>query len=192
MTQITRQRATRHLLLCSGLYVALMLNAAGTRAATAPDAFQLSSPGLADGAALDSSHASSAQACGGKNVSPALQWRNVPSGTKSFAVTLFDPDGAKGLGVVHWVLYGIPAATTSLDEGVQPAGSVNGTNRAGKPGYYGPCPPVGEIPHHYLAQVYALDLAPDALPADLTRDALLAAMKDHVLATTSIVLRYGR
>jgi Raf kinase inhibitor-like YbhB/YbcL family protein len=192
MTRTTRQRVTRRLLLCGGLYAVLMLNAAGTRAATAADAFQLASPDFADGATLDSSHAASAQTCGGKNVSPALQWRNVPAGTKSFAVTIFDPDGAKGLGVVHWVLYGIPAATTSLGAGGQPAGSVGGTNRTGKSGYYGPCPPVGEIPHHYVAQVYALDLAPDALRADLTRDALLAAMKDHVLAATSIVLRYGR
>ena len=86
-----------------------------------------------------------------------------------------------------------PHTTTGLVEGgATPPGSVGGTNRTGGPGYYGPCPPVGDVPHHYVAQVYALDLPPDALPAGLTRDALLAAIKDHVLAATSTVLRYGR
>lgn len=159
----------------------------------AVEAFAISSPGMADGGTLDSSHAASANQCGGGNVSPALQWRNVPAGTKSFAVTIFDPDGAKGLGIVHWVQYGIAPSTTALTAGGAMApGSVAGTNRTGGPGYYGPCPPVGEVPHHYLAQIYALDLPPDALPAGLTRDALLAAMKGHVLASTSTVLRYGR
>ena len=161
--------------------------------AGALEAFAVSSPGLADGGTLDSSHAASANHCGGGNVSPALQWRNSPAGTKSYAVTIFDPDGAKGLGIVHWVLYGISPTTTALAAGeALPAGSVAGTNRTGATGYYGPCPPVGDVPHHYVAQVFALDLPPDALPAGLTRDALLAAIKDHVIAATSTVLRYGR
>lgn len=164
-----------------------------TVTAYAAGAFAVSSPGLADGGTLEASHAASANNCGGGNVSPALQWRNVPAGTKSFAVTIFDPDGAKGLGIVHWVLYGIAPTTTELAAGgATPPGSVGGTNRTGGPGYYGPCPPVGEVPHHYVAQVYALDLPPDALPAGLTRDALHAAIKDHVIAATSTVLRYGR
>ncbi|MGF6776715.1 YbhB/YbcL family Raf kinase inhibitor-like protein [Paraburkholderia sp. GAS334] len=189
MIQSKSSSIVRRLLPASMLCAALALNTAGARAA---DAFELSSPGMMDGSTLDSSHATDAQNCGGKNVSPALQWRNAPAGTKSFAVGLFDADGAKGQGVVHWLMYGIPASITSLGEGTPPAVSVGGTNRTGHTGYYGPCPPVGEIPHHYLAQVWALDLPPDALPAALTRDALLAAMKDHVLAATSIVLRYGR
>jgi Raf kinase inhibitor-like YbhB/YbcL family protein len=159
----------------------------------AAEAFAVASPGLADGGALDSSHAASANNCGGGNVSPALQWRNAPAGTKSFAVTIFDPDGAKGLGIVHWVLYGIAPSTTGLAAGAaMPPGSVAGTNRTGATGYYGPCPPIGDVPHHYVVQVFALDLPPDALPAGLTRDALLAAIKDHVIAATSTVLRYGR
>ncbi|MDR6391727.1 YbhB/YbcL family Raf kinase inhibitor-like protein [Paraburkholderia phenoliruptrix] len=169
-------------------FAAVQLNAYAADAA-----FTLTSPGLADGGTLDSSHAASANNCGGGNVSPALQWRNAPAGTKSYAVTIFDPDGAKGLGIVHWVLYGIAPSVTALGAGAAaPPGSIGGTNRTGGPGYFGPCPPVGEMPHHYIAQVYALDLVPDALPAGLTRDALLAAIKDHVIAATSTVLRYGR
>ena len=169
------------------------LLALGFAQAHAAEAFTLTSPGLSDGGTLDSTHAASANNCGGGNVSPALLWRNVPAGTRIFAVTMFDPDGAKGLGIVHWVLYGIGPSVTAMEAGAAPpAGSVAGTNRTGGPGYYGPCPPVGDVPHHYLAQVYALDLAPNALPAGLTRDALLAAVKDHVVASASTVLRYGR
>ncbi|MBW0451197.1 YbhB/YbcL family Raf kinase inhibitor-like protein [bacterium M00.F.Ca.ET.228.01.1.1] len=175
-------------LACVGALLAL-----GVTQAHAAEAFTLTSPGLSDGGTLESTHAASTNNCGGGNVSPALQWRNVPAGTRSFAVTMFDPDGAKGLGIVHWVLYGIAPSVTAMEAGAAPpAGSVAGTNRTGGPGYYGPCPPVGDVPHHYLAQVYALDLAPNALPAGLTRDALLAAMKDHVVAAASTVLRYGR
>lgn len=177
-------------LLAVGVCAAFAFATAHARAA---EAFAISSPGLADGGTLDSRHAASANNCGGGNVSPALQWRNAPAGTKSYAVTIFDPDGAKGLGIVHWVLYGVAASTTGLGAGAgSPPGSVAGTNRTGGPGYYGPCPPVGDVPHHYVAQVYALDLPPDALPAGLTRDALLAAIKDHVIAASSTVLRYGR
>ncbi|WP_094777853.1 YbhB/YbcL family Raf kinase inhibitor-like protein [Paraburkholderia ribeironis] len=180
-------------LLSVGVCGVLAVATAQLEAADAAEAFAVASPGLADGGTLPSTHAASANQCGGGNVSPALQWHNTPSGTKSFAVTLFDPDGAKGLGVVHWIVYGIAPSTTGLAAGAAaPPGSVAGTNRTGGPGYFGPCPPVGDVPHHYMAQVYALDLPPDALPAGLTRDALHAAIKDHVLATSSTVLRYGR
>ena len=69
---------------------------------------------------------------------------------------------------------------------------VGGSNSKGLATYSGPCPPVGENPHHYVIQIYALDLAADALPAGLTRDDLLAKIKGHILANTSVVRRYGR
>jgi hypothetical protein len=162
-------------------------------AAYAADAFELSSPGVPDGGTLASIHAGNRNSCGGQNVSPALQWRHAPVGTRSFAITIVDPDGAKGLGVVHWIMYGIPPSTTSLAAGGEPpSGAYLGPNVSGQAAYLGPCPPVGEIPHHYLVQIYALDLAPDALAAGLTRDALHAAIKNHVLANTSTVVRFGR
>jgi Raf kinase inhibitor-like YbhB/YbcL family protein len=166
--------------------------------ALADERFTLSSPGLSDNSTLDSRHAASAtdptgKACGGKNVSLALDWRGVPSATQSFAVTIYDPDGGKGLGIVHWIVYRIPASASSLGEGAPPpAGSIGGINRTGKTGYYGPCPPVGETPHHYVIQAYALDVPGDSLPDSLNRDGLLAAMRGHVLAASSLVVRYGR
>ncbi len=180
--------AVRHALAAS-LCVLLLRGVA----AYAADAFELTSPGLPDGGMLPMSHAGSQNNCGGRNVSPALQWRNAPAGTRSFAITIFDPDGAKGLGVVHWVMYGIPSSMTSLAAGGEPpAGARMGPNVSGEAAYHGPCPPAGEIAHHYVVQIYALDLAPDALAAGLTRDALHAAIKGHVLANTSTVMRFGR
>jgi Raf kinase inhibitor-like YbhB/YbcL family protein len=170
-----------------------MALSSGFTHAVAAEAFEVTSPGTPDGGTIDSSHAASVSNCGGGNQSPAVQWRNTPPGTRSFAVTLFDPDGAKGIGVIHWVLYGIPASMDVMPHGASaPAGSVSGINRTGQPGYYGPCPPVGDVPHHYVLQVYALDLAPDALPPNLNHDAFLAAVTNHVLAASSTVLRYGR
>ncbi len=130
MTRSERPDFLRRMLCSSTLCAAITLPATAAWA----DAFELSSPGLMDGATLDSNHAADAQNCGGKNVSPALQRRNAPAGTKSFAVGIFDPDGAKGLGVVHWLMYGMPASTTSLAEGTPPAVSVGGTNRTGTRG----------------------------------------------------------
>lgn len=168
--------------------------------AQADPAFTLTAKGLHDNSTLAREHAASAKdaggrMCGGDNVSPELQFSHAPAGTKSYAVTIYDPDGALGLGIVHWVLYGIPAATASLPRGIGaqgPAGSTPGTNRTGGTGYYGPCPPVGDKPHHYIFQAYALDLEPGALKPALTRDALIEAMRGHVLAASSVMLRYAR
>jgi hypothetical protein len=174
--------------------VALCLSLSmGATRAIAAEAFEVTLPGTPDGGTIEASHAASANNCGGGNQPPAVQWRNAPAGTRSFAVTLFGPDGAKGLGVIHWVLYAIPASMNAMAQGAPaPAGSVSGINRTGQPGYYGPCPPIGDVPHHYVLQVYALDLAQDALPPGLNHDAFLAAISNHVLAASSTVLRYGR
>ncbi len=185
MHSFRRSTLFRFMTICAGIGLSC--------AALADERFTLSSPTLSDNATLDSRHAASAQDCGGGNVSLPLAWRNAPQGTKSFAVTIYDPDGAKGLGIVHWVLYGIPASVTTLAEGgPPPAGSIGGINRTGKDGYYGPCPPRGDAPHHYVVQAYALDIAGHAMPAALNRDTLIAAMKDHVLASSSMVVRYAR
>jgi Raf kinase inhibitor-like YbhB/YbcL family protein len=169
-------------------------------ARAAPPAFALTAKGLHDNASLSRASAASAgdgtgAMCGGENVSPELSFSNAPPGAKSFAVTLFDPDGGSGLGFVHWVVYGIPATVKTLPRGVGakgPAGSTPGTNQTDGSGYFGPCPPMGDTPHHYIFQAYALDLEPDALKAGLKRDELMEEMRGHVLAYSSVVLRYGR
>lgn len=129
--------------------------------------------------------------CGGGNISPPLSWSNVPAGTKSFALVIYDPDGGKGAGAVHWVAYGIAGDRTGLPENFGAKESpdfVGGTGSAGNHAYMGPCPVPGHT-NHYVFSVFALDLGPTALPPGLTRDQFLAAVKGHVLDVGSIVGR---
>jgi hypothetical protein len=133
--------------------------------------------------------------CGGKNTSPALSWVNPPAGTASFAITIWDQDGQKGMGVSHWVAYGIAPTMASIPAGFGSANSaafVGGTNTRKTTTYLGPCPPVGEVPHHYYMTVYALDLAPTALAPGLTREQFFAAIAGHGLGATSTIALYNR
>lgn len=109
--------------------------------------------------------------CTGTGISPQLSWSGAPAGTRSYAITLFDPDAPTGSGFWHWVAWDIPASTTSLPEAATlPAGAVSGRNDGGGFGYTGPCPPVGDITHHYHFTVIALNVPSLGLPAD-TSDA---------------------
>ena len=129
--------------------------------------------------------------CGGENVSPPLAWTNVPAGTKSFGLVIFDPDGAKGSGAVHWVMYGVSGDRRGIPEGFGNKESpdyVGGTSSSGNHTYMGPCA-MPEHTNHYLFSVYALDLDPKALPPGLTRDQFFAQTKGHVLDVGSIVGR---
>lgn len=101
--------------------------------------------------------------CAGGNRSPHLQWSNVPDGTKSFAVTCFDPDAPTGSGFWHWVVVNIPATTTELaldagnpKSGLLPKGALQTRTDFGSAGYGGPCPPEGDHPHRYLFTVHAV------------------------------------
>ena len=179
-------------LLIFSLLMMLGLESAMTFAAT--PSFTVTSPGLEDGALLARRHAGAGE-CGGENVSPALAWSGVPDGTKSFAIVVYDPDGQKGLGSVHFVAYDIAETARSFAEGGgsdAAQGFVGGTNTRGMNSYSGPCPPPGDQPHHYVFSVYALDLPSGTLQPGLTRDRFLQAVREHVLAASSIVLRYAR
>jgi Raf kinase inhibitor-like YbhB/YbcL family protein len=115
--------------------------------------------------------------CNGGNVSPSLTWSNPPAGTKSFAVTVYDPDAPTGSGWWHWVVFDLPADTTTLLTGAGstasgkiPKGAVQSLTDFGAPGYGGPCPPKGDRPHRYVFTVHALkveklDLDEKAMPA---------------------------
>ena len=134
--------------------------------------------------------------CDGDNVSPQLSWSNAPAATKSYAILMIDPDGANGQGSVNWIAYDIPASKTSLKKGEANAAGPNivyGDAENGMPNglYLGPCPPYGQLPHHYIITVIATDLAPDALQPGLTRDAFLAALKGHALVSSSHIARYA-
>jgi Raf kinase inhibitor-like YbhB/YbcL family protein len=159
-------------------------------------AFRLTSPGLPEGGIMDRKFAGDTKDnpnCVGQNISPALEWKNAPAKTRSFAVIMADPAGQGGQGVLHWLAYGIPANVTSLAEGEASAPSpkfTGGLNSRKTTVYAGPCTPKGIGPHHYLYTFIATDLEPGALAPGLTQEQLLAALKGHGLAATSLALRF--
>lgn len=133
--------------------------------------------------------------CDGKDVSPALIWTGVPSGAKSLALIVDDPDApdpaAPKMTWVHWVLYNLPPTAGELPESVSvkalPEGTLEGLNDWKRAGYGGPCPPIGR--HRYFHKLYALD----AVLPDLkhpTKAKLEEAMKGHILGQTVLMGTY--
>jgi Raf kinase inhibitor-like YbhB/YbcL family protein len=116
----------------------------------------------------------------GKSLSPQLSWSGAPAGTRSFVVLAEDPDAGSPKPFVHWVVYDVPPASKGFAANALPAGAVAGTNGAGKPGYRGPHPPPDGF-HHYHFEVFALDRRLGLKPG-ADRDAVVAAMRGHVLA----------
>ena len=169
--------------------------APGGNAASAP--FMVTSSSFSDGGMLTTKNAADdpMRMCGGQNVSPARSWANAPAKTKSYAIFMFDPDGRLGEGVSHWVAYGIPANVTSFAEGEIAKESkkfIGGKGTRDNALYIGPCPPVGDTPHHYVFTVVASDLEPGALKPGLTREQLYAALSGHAVVGASIVGKYAR
>lgn len=131
--------------------------------------------------------------CDGDDVSPQLEWGDVPPNVISFALIVDDPDAPVGTWV-HWVLYNIPGETYSLAEAItneaEPAaGGQHGINDWDRLGYGGPCPPGGT--HRYYFKLYALDATLE-LPVGATKNRLLAAMEGHVLAQAEFMGKYSR
>lgn len=138
-------------------------------------------------------------ACKGQNISPALSWSGEPTGTQSFAVTMYDADARAGGGWWHWTVFNIPATVHGLAAGAGsegsrelPAGAGQGRNDFGLSQYSGPCPPVGDHAHHYEITVYAIKIA--QLPLDNTASgtAVSSTLNSNTLATAKIVGRYER
>ncbi|PHM16675.1 MAG: YbhB/YbcL family Raf kinase inhibitor-like protein [Sulfuricurvum sp. PD_MW2] len=136
--------------------------------------------------------------CNGKNISPELHWNDAPAGTKSFAVTLYDPDAPTGSGWWHWVVFNIPSSAASLPENfgnTLQKHSLNATQSItdfGKTGFGGACPPVGDKPHRYMFTVHALDI--DHLDLDEKASPVLVGymLGMHTLAKSTLVSYYGR
>lgn len=129
--------------------------------------FKLTSPELRHMQAIEPAHYWNNFGCSGDNMAPKLKWANPPAGTKSFAVTFYDQDAPTGSGFWHWVVYDIPANVTALeggkDGGTLPAGAVQSYTDLSKPGFFGPCPPVGRK-HRYQWTIHALKV--DKLPVE--------------------------
>ena len=135
--------------------------------------------------------------CQGADVSPALQFGEIPAGTQSLALIVDDPDApdpaAPKMTWVHWVLYDLPPATVDLAEAVKsralPDGTREGANDWSRNGWGGPCPPIGR--HRYFFRLYALDVVLPNLH-EPTKQALLDAMATHVLAQAELIGTYAQ
>jgi Raf kinase inhibitor-like YbhB/YbcL family protein len=126
---------------------------------SADEKFELTS-NLKAGDPIPAEYYANAFGCSGKSTSPTLEWKNAPEGTKSFAVTFYDQDAPTGSGFWHYVLFDIPSDVHKIESGDLtaakiPEGAVESMTDVGKPGYFGPCPPVGRK-HTYIYTVYAL------------------------------------
>ena len=160
-------------------------------------AFRLSAPDFISKGRIDVSHVFNGMGCTGQNISPALTWANPPAGTKSFAVTMYDPDAPTGSGWWHWVMYNIPANTLSLPAGAgngrnAPRGSTQGPTDFGSKGYGGPCPPVGDKPHHYHITVFALKVDKLDIPGNATSAYVGFNLNANKLATARVTGLFAR
>jgi|HubBroStandDraft_2_1064218.scaffolds.fasta_scaffold737355_2 Raf kinase inhibitor-like YbhB/YbcL family protein len=161
--------------------------------------FILSSTNVKAGTPMAMAQVFDGYGCTGQNISPALSWSGEPAGTKSFAITMYDPDAPTGSGWWHWTVFNIPASVHGLPAGAgddaskdTPAGAIQGRTDYAFSHYGGPCPPVGDHAHHYEITVYALKV--DKLPLDASASGAAVGFNLHanMLASAKIVGRYGR
>ena len=188
-------------------WLAAMALAATTLLATVPPAaketsamasFTLRSTDFTDGGTLANAQVFNEFGCKGGNISPALAWSGAPAGTKSFALLMHDPDAPTGSGWWHWVVYNIPAATTSLaagagdpKKGLMPAAAVQGRTDYGSVGYGGPCPPPGS-PHHYNFRLYALKVPKLEVPEGASAALIGFNVRAQALGEAHLTGMYGR
>jgi Raf kinase inhibitor-like YbhB/YbcL family protein len=167
-------------------------------AAAADGAFRLHSPTVAPNSMLSNDQVYSGFGCSGKNISPALSWKGAPHDTKSFALTVYDPDAPTGSGWWHWVVYNIPADVTELPEGAGnaggklPAAAVQGHTDFGTSGFGGACPPAGDKPHRYIFTVYALKTDKISVPDEASAAMIGFMIHANALTKATLTAHYGR
>ena len=161
--------------------------------------FKLTSSTLKEGKPMLAEQVLDSFGCSGRNQSPDLRWTRAPSGTRSFAITLYDPDAPTGSGWWHWVVIDIPATMSELVTGagdptgnLLPPGCRQGRTDFGPPGYGGPCPPLGDSPHHYRFTVYALDIDKLDVSEGASPAMIGFAMHRHILAKAVLAVTYRR
>jgi len=160
--------------------------------------FKIESSSFAEGAFLPENSAFAGFDCGGQNISPNLKWSGAPEDTKSFVITVYDPDAPTVSGFWHWGMYNIPATVTEIAEGANqsralPSGSQQIFTDYGTTGYGGACPPVGDKPHRYIFTVYALSVEKlELVPETTTGAFLMFNIKDIIIAKAQITGLYER
>ncbi|MCP2279340.1 YbhB/YbcL family Raf kinase inhibitor-like protein [Nocardia amikacinitolerans] len=158
--------------------------------------FTLTSEDVTDRSPLGNDQVSGVFGAGGKDISPQLSWSGFPAGTKSFAVTVYDPDAPTASGFWHWAVADIPASVTSLPSGAGseggslPAGAVTLRNDGGFAGFVGAAPPPGHGPHRYFIVVHAVDVESLGVPADASPAFLGFNLFSHTLARATLIGTY--
>jgi hypothetical protein len=170
----------------------------GATSALAGD-FQLTSSSLQANGTMPGRHIFNSFGCTGDNLSPQLSWQGEPEGTRSFAVTVYDPDAPTGSGWWHWLVFNIPSDMHSLPEnsgnpekGLLPQQTVQARTDFGTPGYGGACPPAGDSNHHYRFIVWALDVDQLPLTADSSGAMIGFNLRQHMLGKAELTVIYGR
>lgn len=179
---------------------AVLLGAAALTASHAHAAgFKLSSPDIKAGGKIPKSFEFNGFGCAGDNKSPALQWSGAPKDTKSFAVTVYDPDAPTGSGWWHWMVINIPASVTALpgnagaaNSTTLPPGALQSRIDYGVNAWGGVCPPQGDKPHRYIFTVQALKVEKLDVPADATAALTGYMINANSLGKASFTARYGR
>jgi Raf kinase inhibitor-like YbhB/YbcL family protein len=161
--------------------------------------FQLSSPDIQAGRMIDPQFEFNGFGCSGANKSPALNWRGAPAGTKSFAITVYDPDAPTGSGWWHWSVINLPADVSGLKPDAGAAGGANLPSGAspvridyGVAAWGGVCPPAGDKPHRYVFTVHALKTEKLEIPVDATAALAGYMINANAIGKASFTAKYGR
>lgn len=161
--------------------------------------FTVTSADVADGSVLKREQVSAVMGAGGGDISPELRWSGFPDATRSFAVTVFDPDAPTGSGFWHWAVCNLPATVTELPSGVGspdgadlPGSAVTVRNDAGMHGYLGAAPPEGHGPHRYVFAVHAIDVESLDVDRNATPAMLGFNLTFHTLARAILIATYER
>lgn len=194
------RRVSASLGLLASIAAATLAHAADKPASpSSTGAFTLTSSTFAPGATLSDAQVFNGFGCTGKNRSPALEWKNPPAGTKSFALTVFDPDAPTGSGWWHWVVFDIAASTTALPAGagtpdgkLLPPGARQNVTDFGVPGYGGPCPPAGDKAHRYQFKLHALKVEKLDIPPGATAALVGFNLHFNALAVAELTGLYSR
>jgi Raf kinase inhibitor-like YbhB/YbcL family protein len=161
--------------------------------------FTLASPEIANGTQLPAKQVFNGFGCTGGNRSPGLTWSGAPTATKSFALTVYDPDAPTGSGWWHWVVFNIPASVSAVPAGagdpdgkLLPAGAQQGRTDFGTAAYGGACPPAGDPAHRYVFTIHALNVEKLDLPADASAALVGFMLHGTEIARASVTAYYAR
>lgn len=167
--------------------------------AQTPATFKLTSADVPTNGNVTLKQVFNGMGCTGQNISPALMWTSPPAGTMSYGITVYDPDAPTGSGWWHWMVYDIPATTTSIPAGAGnagkpglPAGAQQGMTDFGAKGWGGPCPPAGDKAHRYVFTVFALKVPKLDVAANATSAVVGFNLNAMALGKATFTAKYGR